>query len=275
VPELPEVEVVRSDLAATVVGRTVTRVSATGARSIRRHGSARRFAPLVRGATVTGAGRRGKYLLLGLDTGRTLVVHLRMSGQLLLVPRAQVTARHTHVVLGLDDGTELRFVDPRTFGEVFVVDTDALAGVPSLALLGPEPAALAVDAFVAGLAGRRARIKAALLDQRFLAGIGNIYSDEALHRAGVRGAVRCCDVPVAALEALHGHVVAVLAEAVALRGSSLADDQYVDLHGRPGGFRPSHRVYGRAGLPCPACATPVVRAVVSGRSTHFCPTCQT
>jgi formamidopyrimidine-DNA glycosylase len=274
VPELPEVEVVRADLAAEVVGRTITAVRATGARTIRRAPSARVFSASLRGARVEAVARRGKYLLVGLDRGRTLVVHLRMSGQLLLAEPSDPVARHTHVVLGLDDGRQLRFVDPRTFGELFVVDTAGLAAVASLARLGPEPSDVEVDDFVAALAARRARIKSALMDQRVVAGVGNIYSDEALHRVGLRGDARCCDVPAERLAALHGAVVAVLGEAVAHRGSSLGDDQYVDLHGRPGGFRPHHRVYGRPGLPCPACGTVVVREVIGGRSAHRCPSCQ-
>lgn len=275
-PELPEVETVRRDLAREVAGRTIVGVVVTGHRSVRREPPAA-FAARVEGRTVATVGRRGKYLLLGLGPDATLVVHLRMSGQLLLAEPASPTARHTHVVLGLSGGAELRFVDPRTFGELYVVRPGHLAeDAPELAAMGVDPVEDRLTA--AGLArvvgSTRRQLKALLMDQRRLAGIGNLYSDEILHAARLRH-----DRPAAALDPvevrrLHRAMVRILGRAVELRGSSLADQQYVDLYGRPGGYQAEHRVYGREGRPCPRCATPIVRVRCQGRSTFFCPRCQ-
>ncbi|HVW34766.1 MAG TPA: bifunctional DNA-formamidopyrimidine glycosylase/DNA-(apurinic or apyrimidinic site) lyase [Acidimicrobiia bacterium] len=277
-PELPEVEVVRRGLAREVAGREVTAVTVTGARTVRRQ-PAGELAGRLTGARLGEAGRIGKFLLVPLDDGTdVLVIHLRMSGQLLLTAPDQPLARHTHAVLALSDGRQLRFVDPRTFGELFVAPaTGAGPGRPAaLGHLGPDPLSPGWSAAVLGrgLAGRTARLKALLMDQRFVAGIGNIYSDEALFEAGLR-----FDRPAGSLSAgqvgrLHRAVRTTLAEAVRHRGSSLRDAQYVDLFGRPGGYQNRHRVYGREGEPCPRCGGPVRRLSLGGRSTFFCETCQ-
>jgi formamidopyrimidine-DNA glycosylase len=275
VPELPEVEVVRMDLAAHVVGARIDRVTVTGLRSVRRQPVAE-LAAAAEGRTVVDTGRRGKYLLVGLDDGSRLVVHLRMSGQLMLVEGPDATRKlHTHVVFDLADGRQLRFVDPRTFGEVFALAPGA--SVASLDLLGPEPygpSAIGAAAFAARLRAKRAHLKPLLMDQRFVAGLGNIYSDEILWRARLRWDRRSDTVPVPAARTLHGAMVEVLAEAVARRGSTLGDDQYVDLFGQPGGFAEVHQVYGREGEPCARCGRPIVRIKVGGRSSYLCPWCQ-
>jgi formamidopyrimidine-DNA glycosylase len=272
VPELPEVEVVRRGLEREVAGRAVTSVTVTGARTVRRQ-EPEALVERLRGATLGAAGRIGKFLLLPLDDGAdTLVIHLRMSGQLLLTSPEWPVARHTHAVLGLSDQRELRFVDPRTFGELFVAESP----VAALAHLGPDPLSAGWSAAVLrqGLAGRTGRLKLLLMDQRFVAGIGNIYSDEALFEARLR-----FDRPAGSLDAgevarLHRAVRSTLREAVAHRGSSLRDAQYVDLFGAPGAYQQRHRVYGREGEPCPRCGGPVRRISLGGRSTFLCETCQ-
>jgi formamidopyrimidine-DNA glycosylase len=272
VPELPEVEVVRRGLAQEVAGRDVTSAVVTGARTVRRQ-PADELAARLHGARLGEAGRIGKFLLVPLDGGAdTLVIHLRMSGQLLLTTPDWPVARHTHAVLHLSDGRELRFVDPRTFGELFV----APAPVEALAHLGPDPLSAGWSAAVLGrgLAGRTARLKLLLMDQRFVAGIGNIYSDEALFEARLR-----FDRPAGSLSGeevgrLHRAVRRTLRDAVSHRGSSLRDAQYVDLFGAPGGYQNRHRVYGREGQPCPRCGGPVRRLSLGGRSTFFCEACQ-
>ncbi|HLJ08819.1 MAG TPA: bifunctional DNA-formamidopyrimidine glycosylase/DNA-(apurinic or apyrimidinic site) lyase [Acidimicrobiia bacterium] len=271
-PELPEVEVVRRGLEREVAGREVTAAVVTGVRTVRRQPPEELVARL-RGARLGPAGRIGKFLAVPLDDGaETLVIHLRMSGQLLLTSPSWPRSRHTHAVLSLSDGRELRFVDPRTFGELFV----APSPVEALAHLGPDPLSGRWSAAALGraLAGRSARLKPLLMDQRFVAGIGNIYSDEALFEARLR-----FDRPAGSLSAeevgrLHRAVRTTLREAVRLRGSSLSDGQYVDLFGAPGGYQSRHRVYGREGQPCPRCGGPVRRLAVGGRSTFFCETCQ-
>ncbi len=218
--------------------------------------------------------RRGKYLLLGLDDGHTLIVHLRMTGDLRVCPREEATARppdrHTHVVFRLDRGDELRFRDPRKFGRMWLVeDPDRVVGH-----LGPEPLdpRLRAEELARRLAGRRATIKALLLDQRILAGIGNIYADEALHRAGIDprrpGGSLDADQVAALLQAIR----TVLAEAIQARGSSLRD--YTPPDGSAGTYQEQHRVFRRDGQPCPVCGTPIQRTVLVQRSTYFCPTCQ-
>jgi formamidopyrimidine-DNA glycosylase len=282
VPELPEVEVVRRDLAAEVAGSIVVGVSVTGVRSVRRQ-DPEQLVHRVTGAELGPPGRVGKYLTIPLDhPGEdVLVVHLRMSGRLVLAAAGDPLARHTHAVIQLSDGRELRFVDPRTFGELFV--TRSIGGTggaggrpPELAHLGPDPLDPSFcEAVLRRLvADRRARLKPLLMDQRRLAGLGNIYSDEALFRAGLRFDRPAGALTLAEVSSLHAAITATLAEAVEHRGSSLRDAQYVDLFGRPGGYQSHHRVYAREGRPCPRCHRPVVRRRFANRSTFFCEACQ-
>ncbi len=277
-PELPEVETVRRGLAEHVVGRRVERVAVGRPRVVRRT-SPEALVDGLSGCTVLAAGRRGKYLLLPLDSGEQLMIHLRMSGQLLLTVAGTPRPRHTHVTMTLDDGNELLFVDPRTFGEVVVFDpADVATALPEVARLGIDPVA---DAFgraeLASIVRRSPRraLKPLLLDQHVIAGIGNIYADEILHAARLRPDRPAGSLRPAAIARLHGAVAAVLDAAVAARGSSLGDAQYVDLMGGAGSYQHRHRVYGRAGERCPTCGRGRIRRVVAaGRGTHFCPVCQ-
>jgi formamidopyrimidine-DNA glycosylase len=275
VPELPEVETVRRDLAAHVVGARIAGVTVTGTRSVRRQPVAA-LAMATQGKSFVEADRRGKYLLLGLDDGSRVVVHLRMSGQLVLVDGPAVANKpHTHVVVDLEDGRQLRFVDPRTFGEVFALAPGE--SVASLDLLGPEPLGpkgITAAELRARLHAKRAQLKPLLMDQRFVAGIGNIYSDEILWRARLRWDRRSDTVAPAQARALHAAMVAVLTEAIEHRGSSLGDDQYVDLFGNGGAFAARHSVYGREGLPCLRCGGPIRRITVGGRGSYLCSWCQ-
>jgi len=290
VPELPEVETVRRDLERSLRGARVASVDVTGLRSTRRHADRAEFSALLRGRTFDAFTRRGKYLIVELGPGGTvvpvprasaapagapeaLVVHLRMSGQLLLAPSAAgPLARHSHVVVTFEDGRQLRFVDPRTFGELFVTSADL-----------PELAGLGIDALDPGLtpgvladllARRRARLKPLLLDQRVIAGIGNIYSDEILWAARLRWYRRADVLRPIEVRRLHACVVGVLGDAVEARGSSLSDAQYVDLAGRSGTYQERHAVYGRAGQPCPRCGRAIERATVAQRSHFWCRGCQ-
>ena len=282
-PELPEVETVRRGVEAEFAGRLIERVHAGGARTVRRHADPAELVERVRGRKLVGAGRRGKYLMMHLDSGDVVVIHLGMSGQLLLAGTGEPAVRHTHVAFGFDDGRELRFVDPRTFGEVFVSAPAAVgAAPPELSHLGPDPLVgtggdgpdAAVGRFVALLAGRTTRLKPLLMDQTRIAGIGNMYADEILFAAGLR-----FDRPAGSLgedeaRRLFRSVVAVLSDAIAHRGSSLADEQYRDLYGRLGAYQGRHNVYAREGEPCPRCAAPIERARYGGRSNFYCPRCQ-
>jgi formamidopyrimidine-DNA glycosylase len=274
VPELPEVETVRADLEREIVGRPIDKVDVTGLRSTRRHPDTAEFVAALQGTTVVGVGRRGKYLLLQLDDSTTVVVHLRMSGQLVhAASAADERAKHTHVVLTFADGGQLRFVDPRTFGEWFVAD---LVADDPVTRLGPEPLdpRLTASRFGDLLGRRKVRLKSLLLDQHFLAGVGNIYGDEILFAARLRPDRRSDTLTDDEVRRLHRALRATLRDAIAHRGSTLSDEQYRDLYGRAGDYQSRHRVYGRAGQPCPRCRTPIQRLVIGGRSSHFCPTCQ-
>lgn len=276
-PELPEVETVRSDLERLVVGRRIEAVDATGARTLRRYGSATGMGSRLAGRRLASVDRRGKYLLLRAGGGEVVVVHLGMSGQLLYAGPEVPRPRHTHVAWRLDAGDELRFVDPRTFGEVFLSAGLGPGGVPvELAHLGADPFDPALDAATLGqwLAGRRTRLKVLLLGQRVVAGIGNIYSDEILWGARLGPDRPAGTLSRAEVRRLHESMRAVLAAAIAHRGSSLADQQYRDLSGRPGGYQALHQAYGRAGEPCARCSRPIRRDRAYGRSTFSCPRCQ-
>jgi formamidopyrimidine-DNA glycosylase len=277
-PELPEVEVVRRDLDREISGKRIKSVETHGARSVRRHKNAKEFVARLTGKKVTGVTRRGKYLLVRLDGGEVLVVHLGMSGQLLRAKSAkEPMPKHTHVVITFTQGGQLRFVDPRTFGEMFVTEWDDLESqVDELAHLGLDPLeeSMSWERFGALIASRHTKLKTALMDQAFLSGIGNIYSDEILFEAGLRWDRMTDSLSSEEVRRLYRAMVEVLQEAVKHRGSSLADAQYVDLFGKPGGYQELHHVYAREGQACPRCRRPVVRQRVGGRSTFFCEACQ-
>ena len=276
-PEAPEVEVVRLGLAKGLIGRRFTEVAIGRDRVVRRTSRAALIAGLT-GARVDGLDRHGKYLLLGLDTGRSVMIHLRMSGQVLLVDGGAVAPAHTQVDARLDDGRRLLFVDPRTFGEVVVFDPKRVATeVPELAGLGPDPLRDGLDLrdLRRGLRRRRRALKPLLLDQSFIAGIGNIYADEICHRARLRPTRRSDGLGTAGERRLASAIVEVLREAVAAGGSTLSDAQYVGVDGRPGEFQREHRVHARSGERCPTCGRGWIRrSTLAQRGTYHCPVCQ-
>jgi formamidopyrimidine-DNA glycosylase len=277
-PELPEVEVVRRDLEREIVGRKIKAVEADGMRSIRRHHNRKQFANRLVGRKIAGVERRGKYILCRLDGGDVLVIHLGMSGQLLRTKGARVpTTKHTHVVITFTQGGQLRFVDPRTFGEMFVTELDGVEKeVNELAHLGLDPleSAMSWEHFGRIVADKHQKLKSLLMDQRFLAGIGNIYSDEILFGAGLRWDRMSDSLSAQEVRRLYRAMVETLQDAVKYRGSSLADEQYVDLYGKPGEFQLHHKVYAREGEACRRCRRPLVRERYGGRSTFYCDACQ-
>lgn len=286
-PELAEVETVRSDLESVALNQKIDRVEIFGHRTVRRH-DPKMLIDELPGLSLASFRRHGKYLLCDLDDGRVLVIHLRMSGQLLWkesrdksrisAPSALVrddgskVEKHTHARLFLDGGNELRFVDPRTFGELWLTSHD----VPEMSHVGPDALTdfETVDEFRNALIKRKSAIKAVLLNQAVVAGIGNIYSDEMLWRAKVRYSKSPDKLTRPTIERLHHAMKEVLAEAVKNRGSSLADAQYVDLFGKTGVAQGRHDVYAREHQPCNRCEHPIRRAAFGGRSTFFCPNCQ-
>lgn len=274
-PEMPEVETIRRSLEASVAGRTIRSVEVRSPHCL---GMASDFAPDVfvralEGRAFTGFDRRGKYLIARLSGPAVLVIHLRMTGRFVYTPArtppAGLDPRHAHVTFHLADGGRLTFYDPRKFGRLYL---DRLP--PGLRALGPEPLDPAFTAEVLGgiLKGRKARVKALLLDQSAVAGLGNIYADEALHRAGIHPARRADRLTREEVGQLWEAIRTVLAEGVRHRGTTFSD--YRDGRGEPGGFAPLLRVYGREGEPCRHCGTIIGRIKVAGRSSHFCPDCQ-
>jgi len=271
VPELPEVETVARGLRESLLGRTITGATVRWPRTVARPGVAA-FCTGIAGRRITAVGRRGKYIVITLDAG-ALLVHLKMSGRLRVVPAAAALDKHTHTCFDLDDGQQLRFQDVRRFGRVYLVDDPALV----TAALGPEPLDddFSLDDFRRLLARRKGRLKSLLLNQAFLAGLGNIYADESLYAARLHP-LRPADTLTPAEQArLYAAIRSVLARAVESRGTTLDDGGYLDAGGQAGAYRTQIRVYGRRGEPCLECGTPIERIVVGGRSTHFCPRCQT
>jgi len=278
-PELPEVETLKRDLEKEVVGRRIKQVEVAGMRSIRRHPNKKHFVTKLEGHKITGVVRRGKYLLVNLDEGAVLVVHLGMSGQLLRTKGTvkEAVDKHTHVVITFTQGGQLRFVDPRTFGEMFMTGADEVeAHVPELAHLGFDPVddMISWTRFGELLAARTSKLKALLTDQRVVAGIGNIYADEILWGAGLRFDRSSETLSSQEVRRLYRSMVEVLQDAIKHRGSSLADEQYRDLHGVMGEYQHQHKVYDREGEACRRCRSPIERLKFNGRSTFFCPQCQ-
>ena len=261
-PELPEVETVVRSI-APLVGRRI--VSAEfRCRRVLRGCDPRAMAARIRGRRIAGIRRYGKFILVSLEGGGYLVVHLGMTGRLLLGGPA---GKHTHAVLTLARGV-LLYDDSRQFGCI-----EFSQKFPArVAKLGPEPLEVPFEDFAAALKRRKTRIKTLLLNQSFLRGLGNIYADEALFRAGIHPLAVPSRLRKDRARRLHEAIVAVLTEAIAAGGSSISD--YVDAHGRKGFFQLSHRVYQRTGEPCVTCGTPIRRVLVAQRSSHFCPKCQ-
>jgi formamidopyrimidine-DNA glycosylase len=276
-PELPEVEVVRRDLDHEIVGKRIKGVEVDAMRSVRRHHNRKQFIARLEGKKITAVERRGKYLLCRLEGGDVLVIHLGMSGQLLRAKTSRETRdKHTHIILTFTQGGQLRFVDPRTFGEMFVTEADALNKVSELNHLGLDPleTAMSWDHFGQLISQRHAKLKPLLMDQKFLAGIGNIYSDEILWGAGLRWDRMSDSLSSQEIRRLYRSMVEILQDAVKYRGSSLADEQYVDLFGKPGDYQHHHKVYARDGEYCRRCRHLIRRERVGGRSTFYCEACQ-
>lgn len=272
-PELPEVETVKRSLEPLVKGKEIEHVEVFCAKIIKNIEPAV-FKEKVRGRMIMGVERRGKYLLFRLDQGLTLVIHLRMTGQLTVCDRDLPLGKHTHVLFHLSAGADMRFTDLRKFGLIYLVPTGCWEEIKGLHSLGYEP--LSADFTLASLqqllTGKKGKLKAFLLDQRWIAGIGNIYADEILFEAGLNPQRDVGTLKQEEIEKLYRAIKLKLAEGVKYRGTSLRD--YVDGRGEKGGFQEKLMVYGHKGKPCPRCGTPLQRIVAAGRGTVFCPQCQ-
>jgi formamidopyrimidine-DNA glycosylase len=268
-PELPEVETIVRGLAATIVGKRIKRVNVRLARiAVAPAGLV--FTRALAGERVAGVRRRGKYAIIDLSSGRSLVTGLRMTGRLLVQAAGAAEFPATHVVVRFGDGSRLSFADSRTFGRMRLVE----AGEAWDRELGIEPlsSGFTPQAFMSMLAGRTTPIKALLLDQRRIAGIGNIYACEALWEARIRPSLPARALTKRATRRLHSAIVDVLSRAITMRGTSV--DDYVDAGGLRGGFQNALSVYGRLGEPCLRCGRPIVRTVLGQRGTWWCRRCQ-
>lgn len=272
-PELPEVETVRRTLNSLVTGKTIQSVSVHLPRIIQRPDEPALFAAMLEGHMIRTVERRGKFLRLMLD-GLVLVSHLRMEGRYGVYKAEEPVEKHTHVVFHFTDGTELRYKDVRQFGtmHLFMPDED-LASAP-LNKLGLEPLddGFTLEAFRAAVGGKSTKIKPLLLSQEYIAGLGNIYVDEALHKAGIHPERAAESLSRRELAALHQSIVKTLQDAVDAGGSSIKS--YVNGQGEMGMFQQQLAAYGRKGEPCGTCGEPIVKTVVGGRGTHYCPKCQ-
>jgi formamidopyrimidine-DNA glycosylase len=282
-PELPEVETIARGLHQRVAGDVIESVW-LGSKPQTMKSRPAEIAATLEHACITQVRRMGKHIVFDLERNRVpaaaktrrrtkepgphsqWIVHLGMTGRMLVCEPSAELAKHTHAIVTLASGRELRFVDPRRFGRLSVASQgDFEAG-------GSEPLEVEKERFVAIFRGRKTPIKSALLNQKLLRGVGNIYADESLFRAGLRPRRRVSTITRAQLEKLYEAVQEVLKEAIALGGSSVSD--YVDADGAEGSFQLQHRVYGREGEPCLVCKTPIKRVVIVGRSSHYCPKCQ-
>ncbi|GAA1667584.1 bifunctional DNA-formamidopyrimidine glycosylase/DNA-(apurinic or apyrimidinic site) lyase [Glycomyces endophyticus] len=274
-PELPEVETVRRGVDAAFRGGRISAVEVYNPRTVRRHvpGIAD-FQASLKGLEITGTGRRGKFMWLALDDGRALICHLGMSGQLHVVTDGREAHKHLRGRMTFVDARELWFIDQRTFGYWQLSDMED--GVPaSVGHIAPDVFEAAFDASLSAdrLLKRRIEVKKALLDQGWISGVGNIYADEALWRARLRGRRTGDSLTRRKALELLGHVADVLTESLAVGGTSF-DELYVDARGEAGYFARELAVYGRAGQPCRRCGTAIVREVIGDRSAHYCPKCQ-
>jgi formamidopyrimidine-DNA glycosylase len=287
-PELPEVETIARGLSTRVTGDVIESVW-LGSKPETLKSPASEIAATLESKRIAGVRRLGKHIVFDLESGGRAsapvkrksprkfskasastrdtaqwIVHLGMTGRMLVCNPDQVIEKHTHAVAKLASGRELRFVDPRRFGRLSVAH--------GFDAPGSEPLEVGLDRFIELFRGRKTPIKSALLNQKLLRGVGNIYADESLFRAGIRPRRRAASLTRAELARLYSAIREVLKEAIALGGSSISD--YVDSDGEEGFFQLQHRVYGREGEPCLACKTPVKRVVIAGRSSHYCPKCQ-
>lgn len=274
-PELPEVETIRRDLEDAVTGRRITGVFLYEPRVVR-HPEPEAFVRELRGKQILGAERRGKHLLIRLSDGWALAVHLMLEGQLLYQEAEEPFASRTKLALSLDNGFQLRLRDVVDLARVALAplpDLDALLG---LSRLGPEPLEpeFTLERFLGRLKGRRGMIKPLLMNQEVLAGVGNLYADEALFRARIHPERKANTLTDAEWRRLYEEVLAVLREGIAYRGTSGKRGMYRDLWGRKGRYQERLQVFRREGEACPGCPGTVAVMRVGGRATHYCPSCQ-
>ena len=273
-PELPEVETIARSLRPKLTGLTFAGARVLLPKIVAAPTDSAVFEALLAGKRITEVSRRGKYLLLTLSGDYVLAFHLRMTGSLILCRADEPAKKHTHIVMELENGRHLRYADPRQFGRVWLLPAKEMARLAGFKDLGPEPFdPVFTEAYlVNALKRRHTRIKPLLLDQTFVAGLGNIYTDEALYRAGIEPETKASAISARAAKKLRESILSVLQEGIDNRGSSIRD--YIDGEGEPGNFQNLLRVYGKEGAQCQKCGTIIKRKKVGARGTFFCPKCQ-
>jgi formamidopyrimidine-DNA glycosylase len=266
-PELPEVETIKRELSPHISGRRFTDVTICDTKLIKKPAAAE-FRRRLKGLSISSLERRGKYLIFRLSNGHTLVIHLKMTGSLLLNP--EQTDRYARVIFKLDDGSRLVFTDRRRLGAIWLVPTEEAV----IRKMGPEPleASFTADALAEYLRRRQAPIKAVLLDQGFVAGIGNMYADEALFAARIHPLRKANSLSSTEIRSLHRAIIDVLQSAITSKGASI--DTYIRPDGRLGTAHDNFRVAHRGGQPCPVCGTTIERLAIRNRGSYFCPNCQ-
>jgi formamidopyrimidine-DNA glycosylase len=277
-PELPEVETVVRGLRRILPGRSIVGVH-LGKTDFMDDPVA--LGEVLPGRRIVAVERLGKFIRIPLEPGGTaknsavpvnLIMHLGMTGRLAVRSSDEPVLAHTHGFFHLDDGTELRYTDIRRFGQILLLPDDGTTALRSRLGLGEDPLEISAEEFLRRFSGRRARIKAMLLDQRVLSGVGNIYADESLWRARIHPARLAAQLNEAELLRLRKALQSILLAAIGHNGSSISN--FLDAEGKPGGYQRWHRVYQRKGKPCPRCGSVIRRTIVAGRSSHFCPQCQ-
>ena len=266
-PELPEVETIVNGLQKQIVGKKIVRVRIILPKIVR--GDAEDFITLVSGTTIQKVCRRGKMLVVDLAEGKSILIHLKLSGQLVFSSSDAPVIKHTHLILELSDGYQLRYLDVRQFGYLCLTDASM---VQELTPSGADPLEISGDEFKGLIQSRKTRLKSLLLDQSFLAGIGNIYADEILHKVGIHPLQHSHTLNEIQITRLYQAMQEILRQAIEQRGSSISD--YVDSSGQKGDYQRYHQVYQRQGQPCLTCHEKIVRVKIGGRSSHFCPNCQ-
>lgn len=272
-PELPEVETIREGLEKKVKGKRVNRVIIRSEKAIKAPSSLGEFIKKIEGRRLSKIRRRGKYLILELDCKDSLIIHLKMTGRLIYSSEGEELA-YARVIFIFPDKTQLNFTDMRGFGGLWLIPDEEFTNLPFLKSLGPEPLEndFTLARFRGLLKGKKGKIKSLLMEQTFIAGIGNIYSQEALFLSGIHPERNASILIDREIESLYNNLLAVLREALSYRGSSI--DAYVDLNGKKGSYESHLRVYGRQKKNCPRCGAVIRKIKVSGRGTCFCPVCQ-
>jgi len=269
-PELPEVETIVRGLREIVLGKKIKVIKIVPCRVLQNNpGYIKRS---LTGEKIKGVKRRGKNIILQLSSGDFVLIHLGMSGHLFFLDKPTSMGKHDHIDLVFSDNSSLRYNDIRKFGKFELVKSCSPEKVEELLGLGPEPLDISKADFVKLLQKRKGKIKPALLNQKIIAGIGNIYADEALFEAKIHPEEKACDITSDRLIKLHRAVRKILKEAIIAGGSSV--DDYLDLEGKEGVFQLQHKAYGRKGEPCPRCKAKIKRIVLNQRSSYFCPECQ-